>query len=333
MIHLFHGDDEFSKSERIARIKARLGDLAEMNTTELSGRSLSQDELRHHCDVPPFLGEFRLVIVHDLLTRLQKSKGPDGKASQSGKAFLGWLADYIPHIPSTTTLILDESKKIAARNPVLKAIAKLEDQGEVKHFGTPQVSRGELAKWVQKRARALNIRLDKRVADDLATFIGPNLRLIDSELEKLALYAGNRTITQKDVALLSPYARAASVFDMVDALGNRNTTRAFQLLAQMRSQGSHALYLLKMIVRQYRILLKVKDLMAQGLRKDEIASTIKLHPYPTGKAMSQCRNYTVAQLISIYDRLLETDVAIKTGQLEADLALDMLVVELARVGR
>ena len=333
MIYLFHGDEDFGKSERIAKIKARLGDLAEMNTTVLAGRSLNLEELRHHCDVPPFLGDFRLVIVHDLLTRLGKSKGPDGKASQSGKAFLKELAEYVPRIPESTTLILDESKKVAARNPVLKAIIKLEDQGEVKHFGTPQVRRGELAAWVKKRAQAMHIRLDKRVPDDLATFIGPNLRLIDSELEKLAMYAGDRVITQRDVALLSPYARESSVFDMVDALGNRNTVKAFRLLAQMRNQGSHALYLLKMIVRQYRILLKVKDLMAQGLRKDEIASTIKLHPYPTQKAMSQCRNYTVAQLISIYDRLLETDVAIKTGRLEADLALDMLVVELARVGR
>jgi DNA polymerase-3 subunit delta len=331
MIYLFHGDNEFGKSERIAALKARLGDLGEMNTVTLNGRSITREELLHHCDVLPFLGDYRLVIVTDLLTRLEKSKGPDGKQGKSAKEFLSWLAEMIPTIPESTLLVLNESKKIAARNPVLKAVGKLGDGGEVRLFSTPQVKRGELAAWVKNRAREMSIRLDRGVADDLASFIGPDLRLINSELEKLALYAGDRPITKADVALLSPYAREASIFDMVDALGNRRTAQAFRLLAQMRNQGAHPLYLLTLIVRQYRILLKVKDYASRGMRKDEIASAIKLHPYPTQKAMAQARNYTPRQLESIYDRLLETDIAIKTGKLEANLALDMLVVELARV--
>ena len=331
MIFLFHGDEEFGRSERIAALKARLGDLAEMNTVVLEGRGLTREELRHHCDVPPFLGDFRLIIVNDLLTRLEKSKGPDGKQSQSAKDYLAWLANYVPDIPDTTTLVLNESKKITARNPVLKAVSKLGDRGEARLFETPQLRKGELAAWVAKRAREMNIRLERGVAEDLAAFIGPNLRLINSELEKLALYVGDRPVTKKDVAVICPYAREASIFDMVDALGNRRTATAFRLLAQMRNQGAHPLYLLTMIVRQYRILLQVKDYMSRGMRKDEIASALHLHPYPTQKAMAQARNYTPRQLESIYDRLLETDVAIKTGKLEANLALDMLVVELARV--
>jgi len=330
MIYLFHGDEEFGKSERISALKARLGDLAEMNAVTLDGHSISQESLLHNCAAPPFLGDFRLVIINDLLLRLAKSKGPDGKKSKSATAFLAWLTDYIPSIPESTLLVLNESKKVAARNPVLKTISKLDDRAEVRLFATPQIKRGELAAWVTHRAKEINIRLDRGVAEDLATFVGPNLRLLNSELEKLALYAGNRSITKADLALMCPYAREASIFDMVDALGNRHTATAFRLLAQMRNQGAHPLYLLTMIVRQYRILLQVKDYAERGLRKGEIASALKLHPYPTQKAMSQARNYTPRQLESIYDRLLETDVAIKTGKLEANLALDMLVVELAR---
>jgi len=328
MIYLLHGDEEFGRSEQIAALKARLGDLAEMNTTELDGRRVTRDELRHHCDVPPFLGDFRLVIIHNLLTRLEKSKGPDGKQSQDARDFTSWLAEYIPHIPDTTMLVLNESKKISARNPVLKAVRQ---HGEVKLFETPQLKKGQLAGWVKNRAEEMGLKLGRGVAEDLATFIGPNLRLINSELEKLALYAGDREISRRDVAVMCPYARESSIFDMVDALGNRRTTDAFRLLAQMRNQGAHPLYLLKMIVRQYRLMLQVKDYMSQGMRKDDIASALHLHPYPTQKAMAQSRKYTFRQLENIYDRLLETDVAIKTGQLEANLALDMLVVELARI--
>ncbi len=331
MIHLFHGDEEFGRSERIAALRARLGDLAEMNTVTLEGRGLTPDDLQHHCDVPPFLGDFRLVVINDLLTRLEKSKGPDGQRGRGGKDFLDWLVNYLPNIPETTTLVLNEGKKLPSRNPVLKAVGNLGEGGDVQLFTTPQLRKGELAAWTSRRARSKNIRLAQGVAQDLATFIGPHLRIIDSELEKLALYAGDRVITKADLAVMCPYAREASIFDMVDALGHRRTATAFRLLAQMRSQGAHPLYLLTMIVRQYRILLQVKDYMGRGMRKDEIASALRLHPYPTQKAMAQCRNYTPRQLETIYDRLLETDVAIKTGRLEANLALDMLVVELARV--
>ena len=332
MIILLHGDEEFGKSQHIAGLKAALGELAEMNTTVLEGRTLTREILQHHVDVPPFLGDFRLVIVRDLLTHLEKSKGPEGKPSQAARAFLSWLAEFLPTLPETTTLVLWESKKINARNPVLKAVQKIEGRGQVHLFQTPQLRKGELARWVTQHARAKGIRLGRGVAESLATFIGPNLRLIDSELEKLALYAGDRPITQADVQLLCPYAKEASIFDMVDALGSRRTAVAFRLLAQMRRQGAHPLYLLTMIVRQYRILLQVKDYMGQGMRRDEIASALKLHPYPTEKAMRQARGYTMEQLQRIYDRLLETDVAIKTGRMEANLALDMLVVDLARVG-
>lgn len=330
MIYLFHGEEEFGKSERIAALKAKLGDLAEMNAVTLDGRGLSREALLHHCDVPPFLGDYRLVVVEDLLTRLEK-KGPDGKQPASSRDFLAWLADYLPTMPESTLLVFSESKKISARNPVLKAIQKLDERGEVALFETPKLKRGELARWVAQHAREKGVRLKPGVAEALATFIGPNLRIIDSELEKLALYAGDRPVTQEDVRLMCPYAKEASIFDMVDALGNRRTPVAFRLLAQMRNQGAHPLYLLTMIVRQYRILIQVKDYMNQGMNLNDIASTLKLHPYPTEKAMRQARHYTPDQLQRIYDRLLDTDVAIKTGKLEANLALDMLVVELARV--
>ncbi len=331
MIYLLHGNEEFGKSEAIAALRARLGDYAEFNTTVLDGRQLTREVLQHHGDVPPFLGDFRLVIIHDYLTRLEKGAGGEGKSKARGKEDLAWLAQYIQQLPETTWLVFNESKKISARNPVLKAIQSLGDRGVVQLFETPQLRRGELARWVEQHAKKKGIRLRSGVAEALANFIGPRLRIIDSELEKLALYAGDRPITLADVKLLCPYAKEASIFDMVDALGNRRTSTAFRLLAQMRQQGAHPLYLLTMIVRQYRILLQVKDYASQGMTVQEIASTIKLHPYPTEKAMRQARHYTMDQLQRIYDRLLATDVAIKTGQLEANLALDMLVVELARV--
>ena len=97
MIFLFHGDEEYGKAERINALKAGLGDLVDINTTELDGRSVTQQELQHHCDVPPFLGDYRLVIVSNLLSRLAGSKTKGGKATGASADFMnlaGRLSAY-----------------------------------------------------------------------------------------------------------------------------------------------------------------------------------------------------------------------------------------------
>lgn len=324
VVYLFHGEEPFQKSERIAALRAGISadpSFIDLNVTELDGRSLTIADLRHHCESPPFLGEYRLVIVHDLL-----SKGAGKRADE----FVTWLAGYLGAIPDSTRLVLSENEQVTAKHAVLKAVQALGAQGEVQAFAAPQARGGDLAAWITHRAGGKGATLAAGVAADLANFIGADLRLIDVELEKLRTYAGDRPITQADVRLLTPYAQEANIFDMVDALGHRRTQQAFALLARLRNEGAHPLYLLTMIVRQYRILLQVKDLMGRGMDKDAIAKAIGLHTFPTGKAIEQARHYSMGQLQAIYDRLLETDVAIKRGRMEANLALDVLVVELAR---
>lgn len=332
MIHIFHGEEEFGKSEAIAALRQGISDdpsLLDLNLTLLDGRSLTSAEIIHHCDVPPFLGEYRLVLISDLLARLAGGKGKQGEAA--GDEMLAWLLAYLPTAPATTHLVLNEAKTLPARHPILALAAAHKQQIEARAFAAPGLKGGELARWVENRARRKGARLEAGVANELAAFIGPDLRLIDSELEKLSLHAGKGAISHADVRLLVPYAQQANIFDMVDALGHRQTQQAFRLLSQLHNEGAHPLYLLTMIVRQYRILLQVKELAGQGLGQDAIAQQIGLHPFPTGKAMAQAQRYTPQQLANIYDRLLETDVAIKTGKMEGLLALNLLVVELARL--
>lgn len=334
MIHIFHGEEEFGKSEAIAALRQGISDdpsLLDLNLTLLDGRSATSKEIIHHGDVPPFLGDYRLVIITDLLARLAGSKTKEGEASGASEEMMAWLLAYLPTAPDTTHLVLSEAKTLPARHPVLALAAGHKQQMEVRAFAAPGLKGGELARWVENRARQKGARLEAGVANDLATFIGPDLRLIDSELEKLSLHAGGRAISQADVRLLVPYAQQANIFDMVDALGHRQTQQAFRLLSQLHNEGAHPLYLLTMIVRQYRILLQVKELAAQGLGQDAIAQQIGLHPFPTGKAMAQAQRYAPQHLASIYDRLLDTDVAIKTGKMDGLLALNLLVVELARL--
>jgi DNA polymerase-3 subunit delta len=338
VFYIFHGEDEFSRSEELAQLRARLaaGDpsMAELNTTTMDGNRLTLSELRHACDTIPFMADRRLVIVHGLLERLAaRGKGRGQQASQGessarNRAFLEELAAYLPGLPPTTRLIFVEEKSLPASHPILKLTKTegKEGRGFVKHFQLPKD--WELPDWIQKRTRAKGGDIDREAITLLAALVGNDLRLLDQEIEKLLLYADGRPVNAEDVRVLVSRARETNIFDLVDCVGRRETDRALRLLHGLLADGEAPLYLLTMLARQVRILIQVSELGAQGLTQKEMADRLKLHPFVVKKGDAQARNFTMADLEAAHTRLVEADWSIKTGKMEDVLALDTLVVDL-----
>jgi DNA polymerase-3 subunit delta len=336
MFYVFHGPDEFSQAEQIAEFQARMGDqaMASLNTIRLDGRKITLGELRHACDAIPFMAARRLVIVDGLLTRLGgrrrrgAGEGEEGIEPSAGRqdTELAQLLEYLPGMPETTRLIFVEDELLDKKHPIL-ALAKQQGSGYVKDFVPP--TRGTLSQWISRRAEAKGGRIVPRAAEALTAYVGQDLRLLDQELEKLLTYVGSeRPVKEEDVHLLTPYVREANIFEMVDAIGLGNGQRALSLLHKLLEENKAPLYLLSMIVRQFRILLQVKDLLGRNVAPGAIPHELDLHPYVAEKAVAQARSFSLERLECIYRRLLETDLAIKTGQMEDLLALDTLIVDL-----
>jgi len=325
--YVFHGADEFTRAETLTDFKRRLGppDTVDLNTTVLGGGTLTVAELRHACDAIPFLAEKRLVIVKGLLGRLTHRK--DKEVSRAQKELLAKLADYLPHLPETTRLVFVENRSLPAKHPILQ-LAKQEAWGYVKQFDAPDAR--TLPRWIKKRVRKHGGEIEPQAAAHLGAVVGTDLRLLDQEISKLVTYTGaERAITRTDVDTVVPYAQAAIVFDLVDALGQRDGHTAAQTLHRLLEAGEHPLGLLAMIVRQFRLLIQVKELKAERATTRDIAQALKLHPFPAGKLANQANHFTAAQLEMVYRHLLDTDVAIKRGKIDAEIALDLLVAGLA----
>jgi DNA polymerase-3 subunit delta len=165
----------------------------------------------------------------------------------------------------------------------------------------------------------------------MATLVGNDLRLLDQEIDKLLLYADGKQVTETDVRALVSRAREASVFDLVDHVGRREADKALRLLHRLLDEGEPPLRLMAMLARQVRILIQVSELQASRMTQEQIAKRLKLHPYVVKKGLAQERNFSMGQLEKAHALLLETDWMIKTGEMEGVLALDMLVVSLARL--
>jgi DNA polymerase-3 subunit delta len=316
MFYVFHGDDTFSQAERLAGVLARLGDPAmlELNTTRFSGLMPFAD-LQQACSAMPFLAPVRVVVVNDLF------------AAKPDRAFMDKLLEFLPQLPESTRLFFLESQVLPANHRVLK-LAASEKAGYVKRFDRPQGN--EVVNWVRQRTAEKGGRFSSRAAHLLAANAGNDLQLLENEVEKLILYKGAEAeVEEADVQLLSPYAAEASIFELVDALGGRDAPRASLLFQQKLAEGADPFYLFTMFVRQFRLLIQVKELAEEGKQASAIAAELRLHPFVANKLLQQSRGFSLPQLGEIYRHLLQIDVGSKTGQTDLLTALYLLIASLS----
>jgi len=322
VLYILHGDEEFRRTAAIKELKRKLGDpaLVDMNTTFLDGRKLQFGELAEACKAIPFMLPARLVIVRGLLERVE----------QGNRELREALLDYIPKLPPTTWLVLEEERTIGEDNPILAEARKLEKAGKAKVLTFERLKGEKLNAWIRERAEEKGIEITLEAVEELAAFVGDELRILDSELDKLAAYVnGQRPVTRDDVHALVSYIREASIFSMVDAMGRKDAKSALDVLHRLLDQGEHPLAILGMVVRQIRIMILVKALLKRGYSAKQIARRLRLHTFVVEKAIRQASSFSTRQLKAIYQRLLELDVEMKTGRTEGSVALELLVTALS----
>ncbi|MFL5806419.1 MAG: DNA polymerase III subunit delta [Roseiflexaceae bacterium] len=315
MLYLLYGPDEYARSEALAALKAQVPpDLADLNVTTLDGRKLKLNTLIGACVVFPFLTDRRLVIVQDLLKHQKAGKERDE------------LRAYLERIPATCDLVFVESEDFDKRSAVFTYLKK---RAELREFQPKEGA--ELLRWLAERASLLSAKLDPAAAQRLIGYVGGDSRALINELAKLASHAGRGgRITIDAVELLVQDGQEQSLFAFIDELSARRRSTALQGLRRLFADGQAATYILFMVARQVRILLGVKELAAQRLRPDDIAARLGQRPFVIRKALDQVRGFSEAELAQLHDRMLELDQATKTGRIEAETGLELLVAEMCR---
>ncbi len=342
MFNLLHGNDEFTCREHLKKLRQQ-GNF-EFNQDTYSGGEVDLATITATCNTLPFLSDQRLVVVVGLPKRRRgedgaetkripenSSKPKKGKKGSKNRAetragFEKSLAEYIPQLPETTVLIILADEELPSSSSLLKAA---EEHGKVIQCTLPKGPAVE--NWINKRASSLGVKITSDAVTLLANFIGNELRMLANELEKLATYVGpGATITAEDVSLLSTQVQEARIFDLTDALAQRNRKQALSILHDLLSDGEPPLKLISTITSQVRTLMLVKELAGEGLRISQIVSATGMAPFVAEKALRQIGKFSPAQLEKSYHELLTTDAALKRSRLTPDMALDLLVVNFGK---
>jgi len=205
-------------------------------------------------------------------------------------------------------------------------LQKLSPLAEIRVF--PMLRAKSLKVWIQERVTKESSTITPQAVNLLAELIGGNLWVMDSEIAKLLLYTQGRPIDGEDVRQLVSYAQEANIFILVDAVLEGQTRTAQSMLHRLYQEGASPNYILTMISRQFRLVALASGL-SSGLSRQELQDELGLtSSYALERTLSQAKLYDFESIKQAYNKLLEMDLAVKTGKYDGQLALELLVAEL-----
>ncbi|HVX97570.1 MAG TPA: DNA polymerase III subunit delta [Polyangia bacterium] len=233
------------------------------------------------------------------------------------------LADYVAD-PNPTTCLVLLAEKVDVR---FKAFIALRKAGFL-HVFQP-LRDNALAGWLRAEARARKIDLAADAASALADLAGPELGRLSHALDQLALYAGARAITLDDVETLIAETRQRNVFELTKTIGAGDVPRALGLLANMLRNREPALRIQYMLARQMRQIWRAKELLAAGAPRNEIAGAVGISPYFLDDVLVPAKRMSRATLARAFERLYQSDLALKSSRVDEELLISRLVQQLA----
>jgi DNA polymerase-3 subunit delta len=303
-IHLFWGDDEAARNRAVEALVAERIDpsWAAINLSRLDGNDPVQaGQALEEARTPPFASGCRVVV-------LQRS--PFCATCPSELA--ARLEDSLALIPDNCHLVLVSPGKPDARLRTTKALRKL---AEERGFELPAVwdGAGQL-ELVAHTARELGLRLEPAAAEALAEAIGSDSARLASELEKLALHAGEGPITAAAVEALVG-GRTTNSLAVGDALLAGRVAEAIARVDALLAANEPALRIVATLSGQIRGWLWV-CLLERGGEQDVavIAKAAGIgNPRRVFVLRKQIRGRGPEQLLALLRRVLEVEAALKRG--------------------
>ena len=267
------------------------------------------------------------------------------RSTEGRDALLGALATVAP---GNGLAVLEETES-GAKAPPNKALSDAIGAagGVVRQLKAPR--EGELAAWIEQRARERSIKLGPGSARELATRIGGFVRegdverqhqgrLAVSELEKLALrHDPGEPVTVDDVRALVPEAVPGSMWAFIDAVAMRQRARSLELLERL-IEDKPAPVLLASLHRRVRELIEVQDRLERGETPGSLVRSMRLVPFRAETLARQAKGWTGPELDAALEGLLDLDAQVKGvgGRASTDardrLAFDLWITDRVATG-
>jgi len=218
--------------------------------------------------------------------------------------------------------------KSAALDGRTALVKRAKKHGEVLTF--KELYPRQAAAWVADRIRGLGHPLERGAAEALVELAGCSLLALANTVDQLSLFVGPRApIRLEDIETCLAATRGHTVFELVDAVGQRRPADALRHLEAMLSQREPPLRILASLIGHFRNLWQVRLVRARTRSLDEAKQALPMHPFVVQKLWAQAPRFDDRFLRHAYERLYATDLALKSSPLRGQVVLERLVLELA----
>jgi len=322
MIIFLHGVDTFRSRRLLQEMKKKFikdVDIDAQSLTWLDGQTATLVEISEKINTGSLFVKKRLVVIENIFKNKKE------------KIFTE-LANYLKKfIKGDDNIIIFRDEEINTKDKPLRAEAKklltfLNKQQYVQEFKA--LSNSQLLSFIKKESSQYQKNINAPAASLLINLTSGDLWLIAGEIKKLSSYVSGSEITLAAVKEMTPGSFSEDIFALTDALSARNRTLTARLLAEQYEAGLSDEYLLTMLIRQFKILLQIKEALDNQISVTNLAAYLKLHPFVAKKGILQAKNFKTTDLKNYLNILISLDFSNKTGQGNLATELTLLIAQL-----
>jgi DNA polymerase-3 subunit delta len=319
MIIYIYGEDTFRSrdflSQNVERFKKER-DPQGMNVVFLDGQKATSSQFWNEITSAPFLAEKKMIVIQNILS----TKDTDVLES---------LIEGVKKIPEKNIIVFYQSEPMGKSKLAQEVQKLLAKEKWAKEF-TALIG-AQLSSWIKSEAEQRGGTINQSAVAYLSQNAGKDMWYADSLVDQLVAYAEGKEISLADVQLFLEEKVDDNVFNMVDAVVVGNRKLAFKLIEEQRRLGEEDGLIFGMALRQFRILISMRDLFnrQENITSDTMAKMLDLHPFVVKKSLPFIKKYSLDKLKDIYNQLLEIDIKTKTGLADQSLLIDLFVGKLS----
>ena len=311
-LYLFFGDEEFLIQEAVDLIISTVVDPGsrDFNFNTVYCKGMSGNDIVNLCEALPFMSQRRLVIAKEI----EALKAAD----------IDELAAYLQSPSPSTCLVMTSSQQRFEKKAIM---APVEANGAAVRFFA-LVDR-DMPGWIESWVRRKGLTIQRDAVQYVWQTLGNDLQAINNELEKTVIFIKERkAISYEDVKLVVGNFREYTSFDLADAVGKKDRESAFLILSRLIQEGESPVGLLGSIAWNFRRLLNSKSMEKAGVGIEEIKKKHRVIFHQAASFQTQLRSYTIAELETAIEILLNTDRTLKSSGISGRLVLERMILRL-----
>ena len=232
------------------------------------------------------------------------------------------LAEYLSN-PAPTVFFVFAETEIDKRSKLYKAV---QNKGVSVEFSVQDEH--TLKRWILGMIKREKKNISENALNLFLNKTGTEMENIYKELEKLFCYCLEKdVITEADIEEICTQKVTNQIFDMVNAIADRQQKKALSLYYDLLSLREAPMRILFLIGRQFNILLMVKEMKKKGYDNKTIASKAGIPPFTVGKYAMQASKFKSKDLKQALTECVEADEAVKTGRMNDKMSVELLIIK------